>query len=200
METVNPRTPGGMREVTLRSIECCRTQIEMFGNFGQRFALLIGNDTTEFTLSPGAAASSLSGIFEEAHTEAVRRTADVVFLMLNRPMASLNQLRDIEQWESIFVVTQTTQLTVVGMLPFRRTNSGVEFRDLHSGECETDSLGRPQELFENLGYVVDENALGNGKKGRRTRGKLELRHGCNRRCGAKRASRDGGTEGRDDAG
>jgi len=67
METINPRTPGGIREVTLRSIECCRTQIEMFGNLEQRFALLIGDDTTESTLSSGAAASSLSGYLKK-HT------------------------------------------------------------------------------------------------------------------------------------
>jgi len=86
--------------------------------------------------------------------------------MLNRPMASLNQLRDIEQWESIFVVTQTAQLTVVGMLPFRRTKSGVDFRDLQTCEGETDSLGRPRDIFEKLGYVVDESALGARRKGR----------------------------------
>jgi hypothetical protein len=42
METINPRTPNGMREATLRSIEFCRMQLELFGKFEQHFALLIG--------------------------------------------------------------------------------------------------------------------------------------------------------------
>ena len=160
METINPRTPGGMREATLRSIEFCRMQLEMFGKFEQRFALLIGDDTAEFTLSPRAAASSLTRIFEEAHTEAVRKSADIVFLMLNRVIASMNQQREVEHWELIFVVTQTRHLTILGMLPFRRTKSGAVFDELQTGECETDSLAMPQDIFEKLGYVVDEGALG----------------------------------------
>lgn len=166
METINPRTPGGMREMTLRSIEFCRMQLEMFGKFEQHFALLIGDDTAEFTLSPRAAASSLTRIFEEAHTEAIRRKADIVFLMLNRAIACMNRQREVEHWESIFVVTQTRHLTILGMLPFRRTKLGVGFDELQTGECETESLGMPQDIFEKLGYVVDESALGAIRKGR----------------------------------
>jgi hypothetical protein len=166
METINPRTPDGMRDATLRAIGVCRLQLEMFGKFDQHFALLVGDDTAEFTLSARAAASSLTRIFEEAHAEATRRSADVVFLMLNRATASLNEQRELEHWESILVVTQTEHLTCVGMLPFRRTISQVVFDELQTGECETDSLGKPQDIFEKLGHVVDENQLGGLRKGR----------------------------------
>jgi hypothetical protein len=166
METINPGTLDGMREATLRSIEFCRMQLEMFGKFEQHFALVIGDDTAEFTLSPRAAASSLTRIFEEAHTEAARRRADIVFLMLNRAIASMNQQREVEHWELIFVVTQTRHLTVLGMLPFHRTKSGAVFDELQTGQSETDSLGMPQDIFEKLGYVVDEGALSAIRKGR----------------------------------
>lgn len=166
METINPRTPEGMREATLRAIELCRLQLEMSGKFEQHFALLLGDDTAEFTLSPRAAASSVTQIFEKAQAEASRRGADVVFLMLNRAIASMNEQREVEHWESIFVVTQTGHLTVLAMLPFRRTKCGVEFDELQTAECETDSLGMPRDIFEKLGYVVNENELGTLRKGR----------------------------------
>jgi hypothetical protein len=87
--------------------------------------------------------------------------------MLNRAIASMNQQREVEHWESIFVVTQTRHLTVLGMLPFRRTKSGLVFDELQTGECETDSLGMPQDIFEKFGYVVDESPVGAIRKGGR---------------------------------
>ena len=137
----------------------------MSGSFEQRFGLCIGGTTEEFTLSPEAAAGSLSRIFDEAHKEAVRTNADVLCLMLRRPMASLNEHLDLEQWDSIFAVTQTRKRTAIAILPFRRTDLGLEFEELDASECESESFATPQVIFEKLGYVVDGGKVdGVGKK------------------------------------
>ena len=165
MNPIDPRTQEGMREVTLFFVEFCRLRLETSGSFDQHFALYIGGRTEEFGLSEWAAKSSLSRIFEEAHKEAHRAHAEALFLMLRRPLASMNRRR-VEVWDSVFVVTQTKTRTAIAMLPFRTTDSGLEFEELQLGECETESFATPDIIFGKLGDVANAAMLDDMRKGR----------------------------------
>ncbi|TAM79619.1 MAG: hypothetical protein EPN47_17610 [Acidobacteria bacterium] len=166
MEAIDPTTQEGMRILTLRAVEFCRKELETSGDFEQHFGLRVGSKTEDFKLSTWAAASSLTRIFEEAHKEAQRAHANTLILMLRRPMASLNRQLALELWDSILVVTQTERRTAIAMLPFRKTNAGLEFAELQKGECETETVATPQVIFQNLGYVADARALDDVRKGR----------------------------------
>jgi hypothetical protein len=166
MERIDPRTPEGMRELTLRSAEFCRLRLETSGNFDQHFGLFIGGTTEEFALSKWAATSSLSRIFEEAHKEARRAHAEALCLMLRRPMAAMNGRCTIEVWDSVFVVAQTETRTATAMLPFRAADSGLQFGELQLGECESESFATPEVIFRKLGYVADAAMLDDTTKGR----------------------------------
>ena len=154
-----------MRELTLRIVEFCRLRLKMSGNFDQHFRLFIGGRTEEFGLSKWAAASSLSRIFEEAHKEAYRAHAEALCLLLRRPTAAMNR-RTIEVWDSVFVVAQTETRTAIAMLPFRATDSGLEFEELQLGECESESFATPEVIFGKLGHLVDAAMLDDTRKGR----------------------------------
>ena len=165
MERIDPKTQEGMRELTLRSVEFCRLRLETSGSFDQHFGLFIGGTTEEFAMSKWAATSSLSRIFEEAHKEAHRAHAEALCLMLRRPMAGMNG-RTIEVWDSVFVVAQTETRTAIAMLPFRATDSGLEFGELQVGECESKSFATPEVIFRKLGQLVDAAMLDDRTKGR----------------------------------
>lgn len=166
METIDPTTQEGMRMLTLRAVEFCREELETSGDFEQHFGLRVGSNTEDFKLSTWAAASSLTRIFEEAHKEAHRTLANTLILMLRRPMASVDRQLALDVWDSIFVVTQTKRRTAIAMLPFRKTNRGLEFAELQKGECETETFATPQVIFQILGYVADDAALDDTRKGR----------------------------------
>ena len=159
MDRIDPTTREGMKTLTLRAVEYCRHRLKMSGGFEQRFGLFLGTTTDEFMLSARAAASSLSRIFQEAHNEAQRTRADALCLMLRRPMMAVNRQLALEQWDSIFIATQTQVRTAIAALPFRGTGSEVEFGDLQTGECETESFAAPEVFFGKLGHVVDAKVL-----------------------------------------
>jgi hypothetical protein len=159
MEAFDPSTQDGMRMLTLNAVDFCRKELETSGDLEPYFGLRIGRKTYDFKLSPRAAASSLTRIFQEAHKEAHRVHANTLILMLRRPMAAINGQLALEVWDSIFVVTQTERRTAIAVLPFRATDSGLEFEELRKGECESQSFATPEAIFRKLGYVVDANAL-----------------------------------------
>ena len=166
MDPIDPTTREGMKVLTLRAVELCRLRLTMSGGFEQRFGLYVGSTTEEFTLSTRVAASSLSRILQEAQKEAHRAHAEVLCLMLRRSMVSLNRHCGREQWDSIFVITQTQRRTAIAMLPFRATDLGLVFEELQTGECETESFGAPEVIFGKLGYVVDPGLLDETARGR----------------------------------
>jgi hypothetical protein len=157
MEPFDPTTPENMRRWTLGGVDYCQHNLKTSGSFDQRF-FYVGSTVEEFKLSPRACASSLSRIFAEAHKALVRAHADLLFLVLRRPMGLLNSQGAHELWDSIFVVTQTKERTTLAMLPFRKTASGLEFAELRKGECETKSFATPEQFFQKLGYVAVANA------------------------------------------
>lgn len=166
MEGIDPRTREGMRVLTLRAVEFCRLRLKTSGNFDQHFGLYVGGTTEEFALSKWAETSSLSRIFEEAHKEAHRAHAEALCLMLRRPMAAMNGRCTIEVWDSVIVVAQTETRTAIAMLPFRATDSGLEFGELQLGECESKSFATPEVIFGKLGHLVDAAALDDATKKR----------------------------------
>jgi hypothetical protein len=166
MDPIDPTTREGMKVLTLRAVELCRLRLTMSGGFEQRCGLYVGSTTEEFTLSTRAAASSLSRILQEAQKEAQRAHAEVLCLMLRRSIVSLNRHGGREQWDSIFVITQTPRRTAIAMLPFRATDLGLVFEELQTGECETESCGAPEVIFRKFGYVVDAAVLDDTPKGR----------------------------------
>jgi hypothetical protein len=81
-------------------------------------------------------------------------------------MVRVNGHCALEQWDSIFVITQTPRRTAIATLPFRATDSGLEFEELQMGECETESFGAPEVIFRKLGDVVDPGVLDETARGR----------------------------------
>ena len=158
-DRIDPRTSAGMREVTLRGVELCRMAVEHCGYFKNHFALVVGDHTEEFTLSRSAAAGSLSRILEEAHNEARERRAEVLFLLLQRRRACRKEARQVEQWDSILAITQTRQRTAIALLPFRPRNPCIEFGELETGECETETFATPEVIFSKIGHVLDASML-----------------------------------------
>ena len=159
MEAFGPTTREGVAMLTLNAMDFCRKELETSGDCEQHFGLRVGRKTQDFKLSPGAAASSLTRIFHEAHKEAHRVHANTLILMLRRPMAAINGQLAVEVWNSIFVVTQTERRTAIAVMPFRATGSGLEFGEFRKGECQCESFATPQDIFRKLGYVVDAKAL-----------------------------------------
>ncbi|MCL5005931.1 MAG: hypothetical protein M1404_05300 [Acidobacteria bacterium] len=165
MDAFDPTTPENMRLWTLGGVDYCQHNLKTSGSFDQRF-FYVGSTVEEFKLSPRGCASSLSRIFEEAHKTTVRAHADLLCLVLRRPMGLLNDQCTLELWESIFVVTQTTKRTTIAMLPFRKTASGLEFAERRKGECETDAFASPEQFLPKVGYEAVPNALDGFRQGR----------------------------------
>ena len=166
METIDTTTREGIRILTHRAVEFCRKELEASGEFEPYFGLRVGAKTNDFKLSTWAAASSLARIFEEAHRKAHQARADTLILMVRRPMASINRQLGLELWDSIFVVTQTEMRTVIAVLPFRKTNAGLDFAELQKGECETERFATPEVIFQKLGNVANSGVLDDARKGR----------------------------------
>jgi hypothetical protein len=127
----------------------------LLGAFTERYSLILDGNMTVSNLPHSGTTLSPAQIFAEAHRVACERKAEALCIVLNLKLLQVNDNKDCEIWDSIFVVAQSRLFSTAVIQPIRvHQNGELTFVGLTEATWDTTDFGEPEEIFPQLDLVM----------------------------------------------
>jgi Mlc titration factor MtfA (ptsG expression regulator) len=130
-------------------------------SFPERCSLFCVNEKmVDYPLQQCGPAMTLERIFADAHQQASDKQAHALCLAMNLKLLHLDESKEPEIWDSIFVVAQTREITCGLIQPIRVHKSGdFTFTGLIEDAWETVGFGAPHDIFTHLKAAMGETSM-----------------------------------------